>query len=255
MIETLLAFKGAAVATGLGLLLVAERLAPAVPRQGGWPRIGRNAALWLVNVGFSALLVLPLTVTASQHALGWRPAGLDGWPGLLVDLVLLDFLIYWWHRANHVVPLLWRFHEVHHRDQFLDVSSAVRFHAGEVVLSALARALAIVLLDIDLAAVLVFEAMILLAAGFHHSNLRLPAALEAALARVVITPSLHWVHHHAVRADTDSTYGTVASFWDRLFGTASPTPRTPGMPIGVEGKDDLPLPVLMVRPFERAARD
>jgi sterol desaturase/sphingolipid hydroxylase (fatty acid hydroxylase superfamily) len=255
VIETLLAAKGIAVSAGLGLLLVGERWLPAVPRRGGWPRIGRNAALWLINVGISALFIVPLTAGASTLGLGWRPGWLDGWAGFALDLVLLDFLIYWWHRANHAIPLLWRFHEVHHRDEFLDVSSAVRFHAGEVVLSALARAAAIIVLDIGLASVLAFEAIVLLAAGFHHSNLRLPPALEAALARAVITPSLHWVHHHAVRADTDSTYGTVASFWDRLFGTASATRRTPDMPIGVEGRSDLPLPVLMVRPFERSAAD
>ena len=89
--------------------------------------------------------------------------------------MLLDFWIYWWHRANHELSWLWRFHQVHHLDELLDSSSAVRFHFGEVFLSALARAPVIILLGIPLASVLVFEALILVGAIFHHSDARLPA--------------------------------------------------------------------------------
>jgi len=163
--------------------------------------------------------------------------------------VLLDFLIFWWHRANHELPLLWRFHVVHHLDRTLDTTSAVRFHFGEVLLSAVARAAAIVVLAFPLASVLVFETLLLAAAIFHHSNLRLPPRLEAALSRLVITPSIHWVHHRPVRADTDSNYGTVLSVWDRLFATRSPTRRRPDQPIGVEGQAELTLPALLLRPF------
>jgi sterol desaturase/sphingolipid hydroxylase (fatty acid hydroxylase superfamily) len=105
----------------------------------------------------------------------WRPAWWSGAGGLLLDLALLDCLLYWWHRANHVVPVLWRFHAGHHLDRFLDTTSAVRFHAGEVPLSALARAGVIVLLALPLGSVLVFETRVLMAAMFLHSNLRLLA--------------------------------------------------------------------------------
>src|SRR6185503_17911280 len=116
----------------------------------------------------------------------------SGAAGLAADLLLLDLLIYWWHRANHVVPLLWRFHAVHHYDRFLDTTSAVRFHAGEVLLSAAARAVIIVLLAFPLRSVLAFEALVLLAALFPHANLRLPEPLERTLSRLVVTPSIHW---------------------------------------------------------------
>src|ERR1043165_7061871 len=106
------------------------------------------------------------------------------------------YWIYWWHRANHELPILWRFHEVHHRDAFLDATSALRFHFGEVVIAAVARAMVIFLLAIPLGSVLIFETLVLVAAIFHHSNARLPEALEQRLARWIITPSLHWVHHH-----------------------------------------------------------
>ena len=99
-----------------------------------------------------------------------------------------------------------------------------------------------------------FEALVQSAALFHHSDIRLPPPLERALARVLVTPSLHWVHHHAIRADTDSNYGTVLSVWDRLFGSRSATLRTPAMPIGVERLRDLPLPRLLLAPFGRQPR-
>ena len=163
--------------------------------------------------------------------------------------MLLDLLIYWWHRANHRLPLLWRFHQVHHLDRFLDTTSALRFHFGEVLLSALARAAVIVLLDIPIASVLVFETLVLVAAIFHRSSLRLAAGFERTRARVVITPSIHWEHHHAPRSDTDSNYGTIFSFWDPLFASRSATPRSPGMPIGVDTCGEQRLARLLLRPF------
>jgi sterol desaturase/sphingolipid hydroxylase (fatty acid hydroxylase superfamily) len=165
---------------------------------------------------------------------------------------MLDFLIYWWHRANHEWPLLWRFHEVHHLDRFLDSTTAIRFHFGEVLLSAGARAVVVLLLGFPFASIIAFESLLLCATIFHHSNLRLPAGFERSLSAVIITPGIHWVHHHAARADTDSNYGTLFSFWDRLFRTRSPTPRTPTMTIGVEGEGERALPALLLRPFRRA---
>lgn len=253
--------KALAVGGWFALLLVAERLWPAaIPPDAarfpgpGWRRLLSNGGLWLMNVGLSLLIVLPLTQAAATvfPALGaWRPGWWSGMPGLLLDLLLLDFLIYWWHRANHVAPLLWRFHEVHHRDEFLDASSAVRFHFGEVALSALVRAAIMIPLGLKLESILAFETLVLIAAIFHHSNLRLPPAFEKALSFVVVTPSIHWVHHHAVRADTDSNYSTVLSLWDRLFASRSRTPRTPAMPIGVEGRCEENLGGLLLLPFKR----
>jgi sterol desaturase/sphingolipid hydroxylase (fatty acid hydroxylase superfamily) len=93
-----------------------------------------------------------------------------------------------------------------------------------------------------------FEIVVIVATVFHHANWRIPPALERALARLIITPSRHWVHHHRVRADTDSTYGTIFSFWDRWFGTTTPTLRRQLMPLGVEGKEELPMIALIGQP-------
>lgn len=194
-------------------------------------------------------------MAAAQHPAWSRPPWLLGPGGLLLDLLLLDLWIYFWHRANHELPWLWRFHQVHHRDLFLDTTTALRFHFGELLLSALARAAVIVLAAVPLASVLVFEGLVTASALFHHSNVRLPPALERALARVIITPSRHWVHHHAVRRDTDSNYGTILSGWDALFGSRSATQRTPDLTIGVEGAAELSLPRLLLLPWRGTRED
>lgn len=254
--QALLAWKSVAVGAWLVALFLAERLIPAAPWPGAGPwdapgfrRVARNLALWLMNVALSLAVVVPLTQWAAALGPAWRPGWWRGAGGLALDLLLLDFLIYWWHRANHEVPFLWRFHRVHHLDRFLDTTTALRFHFGEVLLSALARAAVVAALAFPLSSVLAFEALLLLATLFHHSNLRLPPGLERALSLVVVTPSIHWVHHRRVQRDTDSNYSTVLSPWDRLFGSRSATYRTAGMSIGVEGQEERPLPGLIARPF------
>jgi sterol desaturase/sphingolipid hydroxylase (fatty acid hydroxylase superfamily) len=249
-----LAWKTAAVAAWFVLLFALERAWPAArPRlaEPGWRRLARNASLWAGNTLLWPLAVLPVSTLAVALAPHWRPAWWSGVGGLLLDLLLLDFLIYWWHRANHVLPFLWRFHAIHHLDRFLDTTTAVRFHAGEVLLSALARAVVILLLALPFSSVLVFETLVLAATLFHHSNLRLPPRLERALSLVVVTPSIHWVHHHRRRIDTDANYATVLSLWDRLFSSRSPRPRLPDMAIGVEDREEASLPRLLAAPFRR----
>src|SRR5204862_1803697 len=117
-------------------------------------------------------------------------------------------------------------------------------------LSAVARAGVIAVFAIPLSSVLTFEALLLVASGFHHSDLRLPPGLERALSWIVVTPSIHWVHHHRIRSDTDSNYSTILSLWDRLFASRSSTMREVGMPIGVEGRDELALAQLLIAPFQ-----
>jgi sterol desaturase/sphingolipid hydroxylase (fatty acid hydroxylase superfamily) len=260
-LEGLLSLKALLTGGALLIFLAWERLWPAAESpllarfghasRAAWRRLARNLGLFGINLALSPLVVLPITIWATGFELGLRPAWWGGWPGLLLDLLLLDFWIYWWHRANHEVPWLWRFHEVHHLDELLDSTTALRFHFGEVLLSALARALVIVLFDFPLSSVLVFEMLLLTGTIFHHSDARLPPRLEPALARVIITPSIHWVHHHARRADTDSNYGTIFSFWDPLFRSKSRTRRWLTMPIGVEGRRERPLLQLIATPFER----
>jgi sterol desaturase/sphingolipid hydroxylase (fatty acid hydroxylase superfamily) len=253
-VQDLLLYKGLAVGLWFAALFIAERLRPAAPLPmvlAGVEsqRLGRNLALAGINFILSPLVVLPLTALAAGHALVWRPNWWRGWPGLALDLLLLDGLIYWWHRANHEWPLLWRFHRVHHLDRTLDATTALRFHFGEVLISMVARAGVILSIGFPFASVVTFESLVLIAATFHHSNLRLPPGLELGLSRIVITPAIHWVHHHRRQSDTDSNYGTVFSFWDRVFGTVSRSPRLLGMEIGVQGAEELGLVGLLLRPL------
>ena len=245
--------KGGIVLFTLLAFLLLERLVPMARASGGIGRVGRNLLLGSVNGALGWLVVVPVSAAAAHWAPDWRPPWLTGWPGLGIDLLLLDFWIYWWHRANHRLPLLWRFHEVHHLDEFLDASSALRFHGGEVLLSTIVRSLVIVLAGVPLASVVVFETLLAVVVMFHHSNLLLPEACERALSLVIVTPSIHWVHHHAVRADTDSNYSTILSVWDRLFGSCSATRRVPDMAIGVDGHPEERLAGLLIRPFLPAA--
>lgn len=271
LVETLLQFKLLAVGLWFALFFVLERLRPSAPQRldtatpagprAKRDRLSRNAGLWLTTAVLSPLMVVPVSIWATGVDLGWsaldwraaaglaQPAGGAFWLGLAIDILLLDLFIYWWHRANHEIPLLWRFHEVHHLDRHLDTTTAVRFHWGEVLLSAGVRAVVIIALDIPLASVLVFETFVLIGSIFHHSNVKLPRGLERSVGLVFITPAIHWVHHHAIRRDTDSNYGTLFSFWDLLFRSRSRTVRTPTMEIGAQGRPEKRFWRLMIAPF------
>jgi sterol desaturase/sphingolipid hydroxylase (fatty acid hydroxylase superfamily) len=249
-VSTFMTGKGGIVLASILFLIVMERIFPVAQWREGATRLLRNFGLALLNVIASPLIVLPITALAASHAPGWRPEFLSGWTGLLFDLLILDLWIYWWHRANHVLPVLWRFHEVHHLDEMLDASSALRFHFGEVILSSFVRAAVIFALAVPLSSVIVFETMVVLAALFHHSNLRLPKGVERVLSYIIVTPSIHWLHHHAKREDTDSSYATVLSVWDRLFGSRSLTARTVDMKMGVEGRHERTFLGLVTRPLD-----
>jgi sterol desaturase/sphingolipid hydroxylase (fatty acid hydroxylase superfamily) len=255
-IESLIVSKTGVVAAFAIVLILLERLFPAAMCRivAKAARIVKNLSFLLINSVLSPLIVVPLSALASGMAPDWRPEWWSGWAGLLLDLLILDLWIYWWHRANHEIPFLWQFHQVHHLDEFLDVTSAVRFHFGELLLSSVLRATVIFLLAVPLSSVIVFETLVLLATIFHHSNVKLPPLLESGISRFVVTPSIHWVHHHALRADTDSNYATVLSVWDRMFNSRSRTRRTAAMPIGVEGKPDETISELLLKPFRNDMR-
>jgi sterol desaturase/sphingolipid hydroxylase (fatty acid hydroxylase superfamily) len=242
--------KTALIGVWFALLTAGEWLAPSAPRP-AHPRILKNLALWALNTLMNPFITVPIAVAAVSLNLWTRP-DFGMWPALLLDLLLLDFWTYAWHRANHRWLLLWRFHRVHHFDQFLDTTSAVRFHPGEVLISALARAPLIIVADIDLTSLVIFDALALAAALFHHANVRLSASVEAALRWFVVTPSHHWVHHHAIQADTNSNYGLLLTLWDRLFRSWSPHQRTRDMTIGAEGESDRSWLHLLLSPLRRS---
>jgi sterol desaturase/sphingolipid hydroxylase (fatty acid hydroxylase superfamily) len=201
-----------------------------------------NLGIALVSaaVGAAAAPLLVLSVElAAANGLGLCHALDLGWPlCAAVTFVLFDLWMYAWHRANHRVPFLWRFHRVHHTDPAMDSTTALRFHPGEILLSTLANCLVLAALGMSLGMLVLYKSLMVLVILFHHSNLDIPAALDARLRRVVVPPSMHRVHHSAIRAETDSNYGTVFSFWDRLFGSFRLRPDLEAIRFGIGAYDD-----------------
>jgi sterol desaturase/sphingolipid hydroxylase (fatty acid hydroxylase superfamily) len=226
------------------LLVFAERLAP---------RRRRTFALrqrWAGNLGLMAADTIVLRtvpaitavgVAALAHAKGWGLLGaivsLPTWLDVVVSVIVLDLAIYFQHRLFHAVPALWRLHRVHHTDPELDVTTGVRFHPVEMLLSLGFKAVVIAGLGPPVAAVLLFEVLLNAGSLFSHANLRLPAPVDGLLRALLVTPDMHRVHHSSDPVETDSNFGFTLSWWDRLFGTYRAQPRAghDAMTIGVEG--------------------
>jgi sterol desaturase/sphingolipid hydroxylase (fatty acid hydroxylase superfamily) len=241
---------------GLFGFAVWERVArhhdPVVPRVRRW---ATNLALGVMNGAITSALCTACFLLAASGAAPWRHGPLQGlgsaWLRLPVEVLLLDLLVYLLHRAYHAQPLLWRLHRVHHTDRDLDVTSASRFHLGEVMVSGAAKFAAVQALGVSPAGLVAFEVVMLLAAQFQHSNLRLPARLERALWTVLVPPAMHRIHHHPLRAATDSNFGTLVSWWDRGLSTlrrSAPSDREFGVPELPEAQSLGPLALLLL-PF------
>jgi len=233
----LLAFFGALV-----ILIGWEALAPrrrlSQPR---WRRWFANLGLALIDTALLRLAVPAAAVglAAAAQAQGWglfNQLAIPGWLAIGLSLVLLDLALYAQHLGTHAVPVLWRLHRVHHTDLDIDVTTGLRFHPAEILLSLLYKGAIVVALGAPPAAVLIFEVLLSSSSLFTHSNLRLPGGLERAIRRVWVTPDMHRVHHSVLRAETDSNYGTCLSLWDRLFRTyrAQPQAGHDGMTLGLE---------------------
>ncbi len=141
------------------------------------------------------------------------------WLHYFLAFLLQDYGSYTWHRLNHRLPFLWRFHNVHHIDLDLDVTTALRFHAGEILPGIFYRGAFVALSGATPLQVLVYEIVFEAATQFHHSNWKLPYPLERWLSYLIVTPRMHGIHHSIVRRETDSNYSVVFSFWDRLHRT------------------------------------
>ena len=228
------------------VLAVAEAMAPRRPRA-----LGRRQR-WGGNLGLVAIdtivvrLVPPVTavaVAALAEARGWGVLHATGpwpvWVGVLVAVVWLDFAIYLQHVLFHAVPALWRLHRVHHTDLDLDVSTGVRFHPVEMLLSMGFKSAAVAALGPPVAGVILFEIVLNAGSLWSHANLRLPPAADRLLRAMLVTPDMHRVHHSADPTETDTNFGFTLSWWDRLLGTyrAQPKAGHEGMQIGVVGFD------------------
>ena len=141
------------------------------------------------------------------------------WLEASIAFLITDFTNFLWHILNHKLPVLWRFHIVHHTDPDLDVTTAIRFHYGELIGSVIFRGGFVFLSGAGPMLVLIYEIVFEAATQFHHSNLKLPVKVERTINTIFVTPRMHGIHHSIVKNETDSNYAVIFSFWDRICKT------------------------------------
>jgi len=223
------------------IMAIAEAMSPRRPLRFGRARWPANLVIVCIDALMVRLLLpggaIAAALWANTHAFGlfnWL-----AWPegvSVMAAVILLDLVIYGQHILFHSVPALWRLHMVHHADRDIDVTTGLRFHPLEIILSMLIKIVVVALLGAPVLAVIIFEIVLNGMAMFNHANVHLPAKLDQLLRLLVITPDVHRIHHSVITVETNSNYGFNLSLWDRLFGTyrARPARGHAGMTIGLE---------------------
>jgi sterol desaturase/sphingolipid hydroxylase (fatty acid hydroxylase superfamily) len=268
--ETLLAHEPvlrlAAFGGVLGAMMLWEVLAPrrrqVVGRVRRWPA---NLAIVVLDTLLVRLLCPAAAIGTAllAEAGGWGvlPAlAAPGWLATPAAVILLDLAIYLQHVMFHAVPVLWRLHRMHHADLEFDVTTGLRFHPVEILLSLVIKLGVVVALGAPAVAVLIFEVLLNTTSMFNHGNVRLPARLDGALRWLVVTPDMHRVHHSIVPCETNSNFGFNLPWWDRLLGTYRHRPAAghDGMTIGIAQFRDpaeLRLDRMLLQPFRDDDRD
>lgn len=246
------AFRFSLFASIFLIMSVLETLLPRRERRFSrtqrWPT---NLGVLLADYAAVAAVTFVIPVSATLSAMwaetnGWGVLNLIGlpvWLEWLIAFAFLDFVIWGQHVVTHKVPILWRIHRVHHSDEDLDATSAIRFHPLEIVLSIFTKAIAIILLGPAAIVVVLFEALVNGSALFNHANFKLPLGVDKWVRWLFVTPDMHRVHHSILREETDSNYGFALAIWDRIFGTYKDQPEAghDGMTIGLPNwQDDKP---------------
>lgn len=252
--------SGAVIGTTFLLMLAFEAWRPL--RQTREPKIRRmvrNFTTAGISLAAMTLLQAPVLVPVSEWTMA-RGIGLlhlvalPRWAEMVSALILLDYTLWWWHRASHRVPFLWRFHLPHHADRDLDSSTALRFHFGELALSVGYRAVQIIVLGVDPFMVWVWQTILFASILFHHANVRLPLAMERMLVWLVVTPRMHGIHHSDRRSEADSNWSSLLSVWDRLHRTLLLNVPQREVIIGVpayQHPEDVTIGKVLALPFVR----
>lgn len=234
----------------------APRRALTVGRAPRWPG---NLGILAVDIVAVRLLVptaaVGVALIASDRGWGlFNLVGLPAWATILIGVIALDLVIYTQHVVFHYVPALWRLHRMHHADIDIDVTTGVRFHPLEILLSLAIKMAAVVALGVPALAVLIFEVLLNATSMFNHSNVALPPRLEPIARWIAVTPQMHQVHHSILRQETDSNFGFNLPWWDRLFRTYREKPAageqamTIGLPI-FRDVAELGIVRLLTQPF------
>jgi len=217
-----------------GLLAVIELTHPRLERPEMLAAL--KTRRWLTNIGVLVLSSVCLRIVFPAAAVGtalWAESqglgifnqfGIPMWMTGLATVIALDFAVWLEHLLSHKIPILWRIHRMHHADPGFDVTTALRFHPLEIVLSMVWKAAVVVVLGAPAWSVLVFEVLLNGASMFSHANINLPAKIDRFVRLLVVTPDMHRVHHSTDRRETDSNYGFNLAIWDRLFATYTDRP-------------------------------
>ncbi len=249
------------VAAGiLAALFVVERFFPL--RRARAPLVTRLILNGAIS-GLAFLTAMVVVRPSAMRALGWATRESFGlvhvvpappWARAVVGFVLLDLSFYYWHVLNHRLPFLWRFHNVHHMDPDLDVSTGFRFHFGEVLMSTVFRVTQVTVTGVSFSTFAAYELAFQANTLFHHSNVRLPIRVERLLNTVLVTPRMHGVHHSQVRGETNSNFGVVFRWWDALHRSIRLNVPQSQIVIGVAGyarPDDNRFLHALTLPFRR----
>ena len=268
MTETILAIEpNLRLAVFLGVLaamalweIAAPRRRREIPRVIRWTN---NMALVVVDTAILRLTfpILAVGLAAMAEERGWglfNNFDAPVWVSIVVSMLLLDLAIYLQHVMFHAVPGLWRLHRMHHADLDFDVTTGLRFHPVEILISMGIKLAAVAALGPPAIAVLLFEVLLNATALFNHANINLPRAIDRVLRLIVVTPDMHRVHHSVNPIETNSNFGFNLPWWDRLLGTyrAQPAKGHHGMDIGIEQfrtRRDLWLDRMLVQPVRGPA--
>ena len=251
----------------LGIFVAMAAWEVVMPRR---PREIPRRARWTNNLGIVVVDTILVRLTFPIVAVGlalvaeerdWGVLNafeMPAWLAFLVSLLVLDLAIYLQHVMFHAVPVLWRLHRVHHADLEFDVTTGLRFHPIEILLSMAIKLAVVAVLGPPVIAVLVFEVVLNATSMFNHGNVRIPGSLDRVLRWFVVTPDMHRVHHSIHPSETNSNFGFNVPWWDRLFGTyrAQPKEGHTGMTIGIEQfrtRRDLWLDRMLIQPVRGAA--
>ena len=235
---------------------LAPRRVPTFSRGARWPH---NIALLAVDIAVLRILApgAAIAVAAAGELHGWGLMNVVGprpWIAIPIAVALLDLTVYFQHVAFHALPTLWRLHRVHHTDLDFDVTTGTRFHPLEILISTGVKCTAVAAIGAPVVAVLAFELLLNASSMFNHGNVRIAAAMDRWLRRLVVTPDMHRVHHSVAFNETSSNFGFTLSLWDRVLGTyrAQPSQGHGSMTIGVDAfrsAADLRIDRLLVQPL------
>ena len=270
MIRSVFDTYGALILTTLFILLflIESKFRLRKRVQSRWKRVFINFIVAIPAFALLRIMFIPAVVWLATQNQTWQFGfnylfDLPDIIKVMLSFLLIDYSNYIWHILLHKLPILWRFHIVHHTDLDLDITTAFRFHFGEMVGSLFFRGAAIILLGASPLLVLIYEISFEVATQFHHSNTKLPPRFEKVLNYLLVTPRMHGIHHSMIKNETDSNYAVIFSFWDRIHKTVQLNIHQSEIAIGVPSYADekeltigklLKLPFTTIRPWKNGER-